>query len=280
MEKLDRLGWAAGIAFSSHGVRFGIRTNDPQVIGRLDAFLPPDRKPLSSPVVEELYSLRVAPSDPGTRLRQMNLAYSGVARLERGPDLLLVLEALETDLLLRVSERSSPIFVDAGAVEWQGGALLILGEPGSGRTTLLQALLAAGAGYLSDRCAILGCTGRVHPYPTRITPPSDRSDGPRERISVPVGQVARRSVPVTGILLTEYREGARWRPRLQTAGQALLALMQHAMPARLRPAATLATLRPIAQHATMLRGARGEAAEAAAQVLQRFRTTGPHVRRS
>ena len=37
MQKLDRLGWAAGICFVSYGLRIGIRSNEPEVLDRLIA---------------------------------------------------------------------------------------------------------------------------------------------------------------------------------------------------------------------------------------------------
>ena len=35
MEKIDRLGWAAGISFVSYGLRIGIRVSSPEVLNRL-----------------------------------------------------------------------------------------------------------------------------------------------------------------------------------------------------------------------------------------------------
>ena len=52
MEKLDRLGWAAGLRFVSHGVRIGIRVNDPGALEQVGAHLPPHWKPSASPIVD------------------------------------------------------------------------------------------------------------------------------------------------------------------------------------------------------------------------------------
>jgi hypothetical protein len=41
MQKLDRLDWKAGIAFTSHGARIRIRTNEPAVLDRVREHLPP-----------------------------------------------------------------------------------------------------------------------------------------------------------------------------------------------------------------------------------------------
>ena len=57
MEKLDRLGWAAGIGFLAYGKRIGIRVSAPDVLERLPAHLPPESRPADFPIVDRLYSL-------------------------------------------------------------------------------------------------------------------------------------------------------------------------------------------------------------------------------
>ena len=54
MEKLDRLGWAAGMSLNAYGVRVGVRVNDPSAMERLSDRLPPGWKPAPAPLVERL----------------------------------------------------------------------------------------------------------------------------------------------------------------------------------------------------------------------------------
>ena len=63
MEALDRLDWAAGVAFVSHGLRIGVRTNEPAALERIRECLPPGWEPLPSPAVDYLLSLWIG--DPG-----------------------------------------------------------------------------------------------------------------------------------------------------------------------------------------------------------------------
>ena len=42
MDKIDRLGWAAGINFISYGLRIGVRVNDPAIIDKVTEQLPPE----------------------------------------------------------------------------------------------------------------------------------------------------------------------------------------------------------------------------------------------
>src|SRR5262249_36872029 len=98
MAKIDRLGWAAGVSFVSHGVRFGVRVNEPGVLPAVRDRLPPGWKPAASSVVEGLYSLRVAGSGARAGVRHFNLLYAGNARVARALDLDEVLQALEESL--------------------------------------------------------------------------------------------------------------------------------------------------------------------------------------
>ena len=68
-----------------------------------------------------------------------------------------VIRALQTDLQLFVAtEALSRLFVHAGVVGWRGRAILVPGTSFSGKTTLVAAMVQAGASYYSDelpRCA-------------------------------------------------------------------------------------------------------------------------------
>ena len=134
MEKIDRLGWAAGIALTSYGVRIGIRVNDPAVLDRVQQHLPCGWKPAASPVVERLYSLLVGGAGRRPNLRRFNLLYGNLERLARTLDLEEVFERLESDLRLNVAELARrKVFVHAGVVGWRGKAILIPGRSFSGR---------------------------------------------------------------------------------------------------------------------------------------------------
>src|SRR5271169_324392 len=102
MQKLDRLGWAAGLSIHAHGLRIGLRTNEPAVLDRVQELLPPGWEPCVSPLVDHLFSLRVGDATPGARLRRFHLLYGGFTRLARSLDLAEVLRALESHLHLYV----------------------------------------------------------------------------------------------------------------------------------------------------------------------------------
>ncbi len=263
MEKLDRLGWAAGTCFVSYGRRIGIRVNDPEVLEHLPGFLPPGWKPAVSPIVDHLYSLLVGAAGARSTIRRFNLLYAGPARLARTMKLDGVFEALESNLHLTIAGAArGRLFVHAGVVGWRGRAIVLPGRTFSGKTTLVAALVRAGATYYSDEYAVFDARGRVHPYPIALSlreEAGERSQKcPAEALG---GLLGAEPLPVGLVVLSRYQPGGRWRPRLLSPGQAMLELLANTVAARRRPKGALATLQQVVSHAPILKGTRGEAKE-------------------
>jgi hypothetical protein len=272
MAKIDRLGWADGISFTSYGLRIGIRVNRPDVLERVHQYLPPGWKPARSRIVDQLYSLRVGGERRSANIRSFNMLYAGPIRLARTTNLEELFEPLENDLQLYVAE-SAPrrIFVHAGVVGWRGQAIVIPGRSFTGKTTLVAALVRAGATYYSDEYAVLDDQGRVHPYPRWLSMRHENGERDRRCPAQELGgRPGRKPLSVGLVLVTEYKPAARWRPRTLSPGRSVLALLANTVPARQRPGATLATLQQVVSHATGLGGARGDAVETAAALLHRL----------
>jgi hypothetical protein len=272
MAKIDRLGWAAGLCFRSYGLRIGIRVNQPEVLERLLPLLPPGWNPTASPVVDYLYSLWAGGQDASARRRRYHLLYAGPLRVARSLQLDEVLDLLESDLHIYLAEAApSRVFVHAGVVGWRGRALLLPGRSFSGKTSLVAALVRAGATYYSDEYAVLDAQGRVHPYP-RLLSIREAVNGTSRRCPPEAlgGRAGSRPLPVGLVAVTQYRPGARWRPRAMEPGRAALALLNHTVSAQRRPAAVLGTLRQVVSQATTMKGARGEAEAIVRPLLERL----------
>jgi hypothetical protein len=183
MQKLDRPGRAAGLSVHAYGRRIGVRTNAPDVLGRLTEALPPGWEPCYSPLVDHLFSLWVGrPSPGGKGGKAFHLLYGGFELLARSLDLDEVLRALEKHLHLYVGEAASNrVFVHAGAVGWRGRALLLPGPSRAGKTTLVTALLRAGASYYSDEYAVLDPDGRLWPFARRLSVRPAEAGAPARR---------------------------------------------------------------------------------------------------
>jgi len=261
MEKIDRLGWAGGMRFVSFGRRVGIRVNDPEVLEHLPGFLPPGWKPAVSPIVDHVYSLLVGAAGPPSTFRRFNLLYAGPARLARTMNLNEVFESLESHLHLTIAEAArGRLFVHAGVVGWRGRAIVLPGRTFSGKTTLVAALVRAGATYYSDEYAVFDARGRVHPYPIALSLREETGERARRcPVEALGGLPGVTPLPVGLVALSRYHPGGRWRPRLLSPGQAMLELLANTVAARRRPKAALATLQQVVSHAPILKGTRGEA---------------------
>lgn len=275
MQKVDRLGWAAGFSLKSYGVRIGIRSNEPSLLDRIVNLLPHGWEEASSPVVDRVYSILVG--DPGARanLRRFSMLYRDHLQLARSTELEVVLDRFESDLRLFVAELARHrVFVHAGVVGWKGKAIVIPGRSYSGKSTLVAALVRAGATYYSDEYAVFDSRGRVHPF---AKPIELREEGEYAQTKVSVaelgGHSGKKPLPVGLVLMTKFKRGARWRPRTLTAGTGVLELLFNTVSARRDPEKAMATLQRVTATAAVLKGVRGNAAELVPSMLARLENT-------
>jgi len=272
MEKLDRLGWAAGIAFTAYGLRIGVRVNDPAVLDRVVDVLPPGWKPATTPVVDHLYSLIAGGSTARSHVRRFNVLYASSSLLARSMDLANVSPILERNLHQYVASYARRrVFVHAGVVGWKGRAIVLPGAGFAGKSTLVTALLRAGASYYSDEYAVFDRQGRVHPFTRRLGLRRD-NEHQQEHYSIEElgGRAGRKPLPVGLVAITRYREAAHLRPRVLSPGPAVLALMEHAIDPRWQPEAALQTLGQVVRGAEVIKGVRGDAEDTAELLLRRL----------
>ncbi len=271
MVKIDRLGWADGIAFRSYGLRVGVRVTDARAMPRAMQMLPPGWKPAASPIVDYLYSLVIGGAAPNSKIQRFHLAYFDAGRLARSKDLEDVLKNLESHLQITVADNARRrVFVHAGVVAWKRNAIIIPGMSMSGKTTLVSKLVEAGATYYSDEYAVLDERGFVHPF---SRPLGLRQDGKFETQRVQVealgGKSGVKPLPVRLVISTSYKPGARWRPRELTTGKGVLELLANTVSARSQTRLAFATLPKAIQSAEILKGVRGEADEVIDSILEK-----------
>ena len=274
MDKIDRLGWAAGISFVSYGVRVGVRVNKPEILERLVARFPPGWKPSRVSVVERLYSVIVGGEGPRPNVRRFDILYGNVEKLLRTLDIDELLEVFESDLKLHVAAGARRrVFVHAGVVGWRGQAILIPGRSFSGKTTLVAELIRAGATYYSDEYAVLDAQGRVHPYPR---PLSVRQNGKRVKRTPQMlgGKSGTEPLAIGLVIVSRYKPGARWRPRALSAGEGALALIENTVAVQREPETVLETLRRAMPDAPVLKGVHGNARQVVDHIVKNFSAPG------
>jgi hypothetical protein len=271
-ENLGKLEWFGGFGVTWHGVRIGIRVSDPSLVPQLEARLPAGVKPCDAGPFDCVLSVILGGQQPGSRLRRFHLLYFDHDQVCRSHDLDQVLERFDAHLSLGVGFLATRrVFVHAGAVAWNGRAIVIPGSTLSGKSTLVTALVKAGATYLSDEYAVLDGDGRVYPFPKPI---SFRAEPTAKQVDIPVetigGTVARKAMPAGLVLIATYKATARWRPRQLTPGEGVLAMLSHTLAGRLAPTRVFKALEGVAARAPVVKSVRGEAAEIVPQILRQL----------
>ncbi len=258
-----------------YGVRIGLRASDTGGLAALKTWLPRATKPSRAVVVQGLYSLILGGAGPRSGVKRFHVLYRDARQLARSLDLDEIRRAFDRDLSLLIGESATRrVFVHAGVVGFGGGAVVVPGKSFSGKTTLIQALVAAGGVYYSDEYAVLDSRGRVSPW---AEPLSIRKDGARKRAEShspeSLGIVAGKSaLPVRLVVLTSFEKGRRFRPKKVTPAAGTLGLLEHTLPARKRPRPALRALTSAVSDAHVIRGVRGEAGQAA-QAIVRYLAT-------
>lgn len=272
MKKVDRLGWAAGFALKSYGVRIGVRSNDAAALERACEYLPAGWQESAKPVVDRVYSILVGGGGPRANVRRFSLLYGDHLRITRSANLDDVFERFESDLRLFVGEFATHrVFVHAGVVGWKGKAIVIPGRSYSGKSTLVAALVRAGATYYSDEYAVFDSKGLVHPF---AKPLEIREEGEFKQERVTVGELGGKSgtkpLPVGLVLMTGYKRGATWRPRKLSPGKGVLEMLFNTVSARRSPEKALSTLRHVTKQAEVLKGTRGDTTAVVEALLRRM----------
>lgn len=260
--------WTDALSFELHGVRIGIRADSGPLLDGVAARLPPSRTELQSPMVDRLYSL--VAGGPGPRgVRRFFLLYQGSARLLRTLNADDLLDVLDTDIRLYLAERAtSCLCVHAGVVGWRGKAIVMAGRTRSGKTTLVRALLDAGATYYSDDCAFVDDRGFVHPFATPLSIRDEPTVRQRRVRPEELGAVTGiEPLPIGLVVLTSYRRGAMWRPRLLSPARAVIALVRHSASVRGNPQLALNRLQQMVGSAQVVTGSHGDASDVCRELI-------------
>jgi hypothetical protein len=270
IDELNHIDWVAGFSFLSYGVRIGVQTNDAQVIEKVLPHLPPGWK-ITTASVDRIYSLFVR-KKINRKAEKLHELYADADRLIGLTKLDGLLDSFESDVQLYVAEFAPRrVFVHAGVVGWKGKAILIPGRSFSGKTSLVTALVQAGATYYSDEYAVLDEQGLVHSYPRKLSIRENGSyKGTKYAVEELGGKTGSKPLPVGLVVVSKYKDGGRFRPREVSAGEGVLALLDNTVSARRQPEIVLATLKKAIGGARSMKSIRGESLEIIDTVLKQL----------
>jgi hypothetical protein len=246
------------IVLRAHGVALRVCASTPDILARIEPYLPPGWRAVQDSAA---HRMGIVGEDGGKFA-----VYDENRPIDTGKDLRVSLAVLDTHMRMHIAINArDKTFVHAGVAGHRGHAIVIPGHSGSGKTTLVVALVRAGASYYSDEFAVLDDDGLVHAYPRRPSPsrlgdPPPLGDDIDWLEDVP-------PIPLGVVVFTHYVEGASWNPEPVAAGRAALAMIENAVPARIRPEATMTAVSRALRGAIALEGERGEAPDVAEAVL-------------
>jgi len=268
MALLDRMPWAAGISFLSFGVRIGIRSTSPELLEQALPLLPRARKVAAYPVVDRLYSI-VAGAPLHSKTGEPYRLYGDTKTLIRTSHRQPLLDKLEHDLNFNIAKSSTKLlFVHSGAVGWKGRAIVFPAGSFSGKSALTKEFLLLGAEYYSDEFTVFDPQGRVHPFPRRLCLRDEVGDQTYVHFSKFGARAGTIPLPVGLFVMTRYKPGTTWHPRIGTYGESVLELLSHSVLGRTHHERALSTFQKALQHAFILDGLRGNGRDAAVSMLQ------------
>jgi hypothetical protein len=257
------------IAFEAYGVCLAVGASTPEILDRIRPLLPPGWRPCPRSAVERRFS--IVRNERGTYALTRN-----DKDLASGNGLEFDLALLLLDSQLRIHlGRTAPdtIFIHAGAVAHNGRMIVIPARSFGGKTTLVAALVRAGAVYYSDEFAVIDRDGLVHHY---AKPLSVRGDGLAQTdhaVESFGGVAGDEPLPLGMIVITTYKPGAEWKPQRLSPGAGAMALLANAVPAQERPKEVLQAVSRAAEDAVVIESDRGEADEVAPLLIQELQRT-------
>ena len=249
-------------AFVSYGVPVRVEVNDVKLWAEVDPILPPELIPCDQKHATHCFSLARQDAESFT------FAMDGISWV-RHAALAVAVGALDQQLRLYIAGRAPDlVFVHAGVAALGEAAIIIPGRSFSGKTTLVRALVEAGAAYMSDEYAVLDAEGSVHPYARRLSIRAGYGTPHGEWDVAELGGVAaHRTARAALVVLTCYRTDGHWQPKRRTTADGVVAVLANTVKAQAHPRECLTAVSRSLTGARVLESDRGDAAVCASHLL-------------
>jgi hypothetical protein len=181
-----------------------------------------------------------------------------------------LLAAFEHHLPIAVASRTDRgVALHAALVSWQGKGVLLPGVSFSGKSTLVAALVDAGARFEADDLVLVEGSGAARGIPRALVLRENR--GRTRRSPASLGWQPRlHPLPVERVLFLRFDPAGRlaWEPL--TPATAALFLFAHAIDTKRDPARLLTALSALVSGSRTVQGLRGEAPSAARRILDEW----------
>lgn len=249
-------------AFAAYGLRAGVWLDDPGILDGVMQTLPHGWIATTPTDLDRQFRIERLEQDESPIGRDGYHLFADDEWVTWGETYDRAMVLIESEIELYVAEFARPnLFIHAGVVGWKGSAIVLPGASFAGKSTLVAALVNAGATYYSDEYAILDRNGHVHPY-ARPLSLRDGPLGPGGRIDLdhraPQGENASEPLPVGMVAFTTYVPECEWHWERLTPGAAAMALCEHTIALRKRPADSFDIIGKIVSSAPAIKGVRGD----------------------
>ena len=259
------------LAFRAFGLNIGVELCDPVRPADLRGSLPPGHEPITRGELDRVFRLESFDAQTSP-VAKAGYHWFDEDRFHRfASNLEQAVEYAESLIEHHIAEFTPEfIFIHAGVVTWRGRAIILPGSSRSGKSTLVRALVHAGATYFTDEYAVFDANGVVYPYLRHLSQ-REGPFGPAGRVDLaahaPSAEKRRAGAPVVLVALTSFEEGSSWRVEQLGPGAAMMAISQHVIAIRRRPEDAFQVMVHIVERAAVVEGVRGDAADAAARIL-------------
>jgi hypothetical protein len=262
---------ARGFLVSLLGVRLAVVSDCPATAAVLDRYVLPW---LPRTTTAGLPSERCVEVRRSGETGQLEILIDGVLA-DAVPDPLAAIPTVQRALdEALVQHQSAVAVVHGGVVAHGGGAILLPGSTGAGKSTLVAELVRQGARYFSDEYALIDDAGRVHPYPRPLLL-RDGSSTTRAVLAADLGgSVGRGPMSAALILGLRHAGGVTFSLEPMSQGDGVLLLLRNTPQALVDQPWILRHLERAVEGATCYTGRRGEAREAAAAILRLAASAG------
>jgi hypothetical protein len=262
---LDKLCWEFQAVVETFQLKIKIRTNNSPALEKALEKLPFGWKFAETGAEDFVFSI-------WWREKKPDSLFLDDKRIAKRKDDERIIALFETFFRLTVAEFAPDrVFIHAGVVGWKNRAIIIPAKSYGGKSTMVAALVKAGAEYYSDEFAVIDKDGMVHPFPKPLSwrePDSYRqTDIPIETLG---GKQGLKPLPVGLVLLTSFEKNAQWNPNKISLGNGILAILEHTVTTLNRPSQTLGFLHESMKDAEIWQGPRGEADKIAIAILQKL----------
>lgn len=239
--------------FECLGAELRVCASEEDVLERIERILPLDR--IDGGSILTAHRMGIVSELDGTFS-----VYNQSTRISEGGGLELALVALEGTIRSYISIAATGlIFIRGGAVGYDGRAILLPGNSFSGKSTLVAALVDAGARYYSEDYAPIDSDGHVH-----------RFRGPADSRATS-GAVTPLPLRIGLVVSTYFVPGAEWQPTTIEGSAAALEVLSDTVTVVTRPAEAMQALKRVFEGgAQLLKGERGEAGDLAPLLLEQL----------